>query len=278
MMAATAMRTLLTRPVAVVSLAVLAGFVAVAVAGPLIMPHDPAHQDYSAIFAGPSDAHPLGTDDLGRDVASRLIEGARVSLVVALATTALVVVVGVPIGMAAGYFRGWIDLVVSRSVDVMLAFPYIILAVGLAVIMGPSLLTVTVSLAVAQLPWLIRIVRGEVLSLRESDYVAGAVLDGAGHGSILFRHLLPNLTGPLIVQATLLVPFGILGEALLSFLGLGVRPPTATWGVMLANAQQFAQTEPRLAVIPGIAIALVTLAFNLLGDTLRDVLDPRSRR
>ncbi|WP_205856897.1 ABC transporter permease [Phytoactinopolyspora endophytica] len=272
------LRFVFGRPATAVSAGVILLFAAVAVVGPWISPYDPGHQDYSAIFGSPSGAHLLGTDDLGRDVLSRLIEGARISLAVALATTALVLVVAVPIGLVAGYYRGWLDVVVSRGVDVMLAFPYIILAVGLAVIMGPSLLTVTVSMAVAVLPWLIRIVRGEVLSLREREYVSGAVLDGARTHTILFRHLLPNLTGPLIVQATLLIPFGILGEALLSFLGLGVQPPTATWGVMLANAQPFAQSNPGLSIVPGIAIAVVTLAFNLLGDGLRDLFDPRTVR
>lgn len=267
---------ILRNPVAVACITVIVVFVLVGLLAPVLAPYDPYAQDFDQLFGRPSPSHWLGTDDLGRDVLSRLMYGARVSLLVGVATTALAFVIAIPIGLISGYYGGWIDLVIARSVDVSLAFPYLIVAIGLVVILGPSIWTVTIALAVGQIPWMIRIVRGEVLSLREHDYVSGAVLDGAGDLTILSRHILPNLVSPLIVQATLLIPFGIIGEALLSFLGLGVLPPTATWGVMLASAQSFAQQDPLLAVVPGVTIAVVTFSFNLLGDALRDVLDPRA--
>lgn len=271
-------RRLLSRPAAVASLGIITVFVVVALFAPLLAPYKPNATDFTDLFAGPSRAHLLGTNELGIDVLSQLLYGARVSLLVGVAPTLLVVAVAVPLGLLAGYYRGWTDMLIARLVDVLLAFPYVIIAVGVAVTLGPSLATVVLVLTFAELPWLIRIIRGEVLALREYDYVASAVLDGAGDATILFRHILPNLISPLLVQATLLIPYGILGEALLSFLGLGVRPPTVTWGVMIASAQSYVQQDPALAVVPGVAIALVTFSFNLLGDALRDVLDPRSTR
>jgi len=270
------LRRLVRRPVAAISLGFLALFLLIALLAPILAPYDPNATDFTRLLAGPSGSHLLGTDDLGRDVLSRLMYGARVSLLVGVVTAALAFAVAVPLGLIAGYYRGWLDTTLARAVDVLLAFPYLIIAVGMAVILGPSLTTIVFALGLGQMPWLIRITRGEVLALRERDYVAGAVLDGAGDATILFRQILPNLVSPLLVQATLLIPYGIVGEALLSFLGIGVRPPTATWGVMLATAQSFVQQDPLLAVVPGVAIALVTFAFNLLGDALRDVLDPRS--
>lgn len=266
---------LLRKPQAAVSLALIIAFITVGVIGPMLINVDPNAQDYAAVLQGPSSAHPFGTDELGRDTFARWMYGARTSLIVALSTTMLVFIVGVPIGLVAGYYGKWLDAAVSRSLEVLLAFPYLVIALGLAAILGPSVITVTIALATAQLPWLVRIVRGEVLSLREGDMVAGAIVDGARDRTIIFRHLLPNLTNQLVVMATLLIPFGILGEAMLSFLGLGVRPPVPTWGVMLSAAQPFAEAYPMMAILPGVTIVIVTLAFNILGDCLRDVLDPR---
>ena len=191
-------------------------------------------------------------------------------------STLLAMVVGIPIGLVAGFYRRWLDSIVMRLVDVTLAFPFLVFAVGLAAILGPSLRGVVLALSFAQLPAVIRITRGEVLAIREMDYVAAAIADGASDGHILFRYILPNSASPLIVQATVAIPTAIIGEATLSFLGLGVQPPTPSWGVMLSDAQQYLDQAPWLAIWPGLLIALATLGFNLLGDGLRDVLDPRS--
>ncbi len=186
--------------------------------------------------------------------------------------------IAVPIGLIAGYYRGWVDSVISRVTDVLLAFPFLILAVGLAVILGPSLMNATIALGLGAAPGLIRVTRGETLALREEDYVRAAIANGAGDATILFRHIVPNMTSTLLVQVTVTIPAAIIGEAVLSFLGLGVQPPTPSWGVMLADAQSYLSLAPRLAVYPGLAIFLCALAYNLLGDGLRDVLDPRTTR
>jgi ABC-type dipeptide/oligopeptide/nickel transport system permease subunit len=192
-------------------------------------------------------------------------------------STLLAMAVAVPIGLVAGYYRGWVDPVVSRITDVMLAFPFLIVAVGLAAILGPSLTNATIALAFAAVPALIRVTRGETLALREEDYVRAAIANGASDTTILGRHVLPNMTGTLIVQMTVWIPTAIIGESLLSFLGLGVQPPTPSWGVMLSAAQPFIDQAPRLVIFPGLAIFLATLSFNLLGDGMRDVLDPRTQ-
>ena len=265
------------RPAAMAGLVLVVGFLILAIAGPFLA-GDPAAQDYVATLKPPSGAHPLGTDDLGRDVLARIAYGARVSLEAGVLSTALAMVFGVPIGLVAGYYRRLLDPVVMRLVDVVLAFPFLVFAVGMAAILGPSLRNVVIALSVSQLPGIIRITRGEVLVLREMDYVSAAVADGAGDGRIMFRYVLPGATSALIVQATIGIPTAIIGEATLSFLGLGVQPPTPSWGVMLTDAQQFLDQAPWLAIWPGLMIALATLGFNLLGDGLRDVLDPRSNR
>jgi ABC-type dipeptide/oligopeptide/nickel transport system permease subunit len=186
--------------------------------------------------------------------------------------------IAVPIGLAAGYYRGWVDAVIARGTDVLLAFPFVIFAVGLGAILGPSLKTATIALGVAAAPGVIRIARGETLALREADFVPAAIANGANDATIIFRHILPNMSGTLLVQATVIIPRAIIGEATLSFLGLGVRPPTASWGKMLGDAQSYLSQAPRLAVYPGLAIVLAALAFNLLGDGLRDTFDPRTTR
>jgi peptide/nickel transport system permease protein len=262
---------------AMAGLVLVVAFLLLALIGPLVT-GDPSAQDYSATLAPPSPAHPLGTDDLGRDVLARIATGARTSLQAGVVSTFLAMLVGVPIGLVAGFYRRWLDPVVMRLVDVVLAFPFLIFAVGLAAILGPSLRNVIIALSVAQLPGIIRITRGEVLGIREMDYVPGAIADGATDGYVIFRYVLPGAVNALIVQATVAIPTAIIGEATLSFLGLGVQPPTPSWGVMLTNAQQFLAQAPWLAIWPGVMIALATLGFNLLGDGLRDVLDPRSAK
>ena len=268
----------LRRPMAVGGLLVALAFVIVAIFAPLLAPYSPGHTDFDAVLAHSSSKHLLGTDDLGRDVLSRLIWGTRASMQVGVFATLLAMVVAVPIGMIAGYYRGWVDQVIARLTDVLLAFPFLILAVGLAAILGPSLLNATLALGIGSIPGFIRIARGETLALREEDYVPAAVLNGANDATIIFRHILPNMTNTLIVQATLTIPGAILGEAILSFLGVGVQPPTSSWGTMLQEAEPYLTQAQRLSVYPGVAIILAVLAFNVLGDGLRDVLDPRTTR
>ncbi len=265
------------RPAAMVGLVLVAFFLVLAIVGPFVT-GDPAAQDYVATLAPPSGAHLLGTDDLGRDVLARIAYGARVSLEAGVLSTLLAMVIGIPIGLVAGYYRRVLDPIVMRLVDVVLAFPFLVFAVGMAAILGPSLRNVVISLGVSQLPGIIRITRGEVLVIAQMDYVSAAVADGAGDGRIMFRYVLPGATSALIVQATVAIPTAIIGEAVLSFLGLGVQPPTPSWGVILTSAQQFLDQAPWLAIWPGLMIALATLGFNLLGDGMRDVLDPRSAR
>jgi ABC-type dipeptide/oligopeptide/nickel transport system permease subunit len=268
----------LRRPAAVAGLVVVVTFVVMAAFAPQLAPYSPSATDFNALLAHPSSSHLLGTDSLGRDVLSRIIYGARVSMLVGFFSTVLAMVIAVPIGMAAGYYRGWLDTVVARITDVLLAFPFIILAVGLAAILGPSLLNATLALGIAAVPAFIRISRGEMLALREEDYVPAAIANGAGDFTIIFRHILPNMSSTLLVQATVTIPAAIVGEAVLSFLGLGVQPPTSSWGVMLQDAQSYLSQAPRLAVYPGLAIVLAALAFNVLGDGLRDIFDPRTTR
>jgi peptide/nickel transport system permease protein len=271
-------RRFLRRPMAVIGLIVVVGFAVTAIFAPLIAPYSPSETDFNAILAHPSREHLLGTDELGRDIFSRLVYGSRASMQAGFFATLLAMAIAVPIGLVAGYYRGWVDPVISRITDVLLAFPFLILAVGLAAILGPSLLNATIALGIGAVPGLIRITRGEALSLREEDYVRAAVANGGSDLTILGRHILPNMTSTLLVQATITIPIAIVGESVLSFLGLGVQPPTPSWGVMLAAAQDFLDQAPRLAIYPGLAIAIAALAFNLLGDGLRDVLDPRTQR
>jgi peptide/nickel transport system permease protein len=269
-------RRLTGRPLAMVGVALVAVFALVAILAPVISPYSPSATHFGDLLRPPlSRGYLLGTDELGRDELTRLLWGSRTSLEASVFATALAVLVGMPIGLVSGYYRGWLDPVVMRLTDLVLAFPYIIVAVGLAAILGASLRNVVIALAVAQLPHYVRIARAEALAVREEDYVRAAVVVGAGDLSILRRHVLPNIFTPILVQATASVPVAILGEALLSFLGLGVQPPTPSWGTMLSDAQSYIQQAPYLALLPGLSIFGATLAFNLLGDGIRDLLDPR---
>jgi ABC-type dipeptide/oligopeptide/nickel transport system permease subunit len=261
----------LRRPLAIVGLVVALTFIVCATLAPVIAPYSASATDFNALLAHPSRHHLLGTDELGRDVLSRTIWGARASIEAGVFSTLLAMAVAVPIGIIAGYYRGWVDAVIARLTDVLVA-------VGLAAILGPSLTNATIALGIGAAPALIRVARGEALALREEDYVRAAVANGASDGRILIRHVLPNMLSTLIVQATVAIPAAIIGEAVLSFLGLGVQPPTPSWGVMLADAQSYLSQAPRLAVYPGVAIFLCSLSFNLLGDGLRDAFDPRGSR
>jgi len=269
----------LRRPLAVAGFVVALAFVSAAILAPVVAPYSASATDFNATLAPPfTHGHLLGTDELGRDQLSRIIWGSRASIQAGVLSTLLAIVLAVPIGIVAGYYRGFADTVIARLTDVLLAFPFLVLAVGLAAILGPSLTNATIALGVGAAPALIRIARGEALALREEDYVRAAVANGASDLRIIARHVLPNMLSTLIVQATVAIPTAIIGEAVLSFLGLGVQPPTPSWGVMLSDAQSYLSQAPRLAVYPGVAIFLCSLSFNLLGDGLRDVLDPRTTR
>lgn len=269
------LRRVLRNPLALAGLVVVGLAVLAALLAPLVAPFPYDATDFSAPVQPPSLAHWFGTDELGRDQLSRVLYGLRASVIVGVLTVLLSVLVGVPLGLLAGFY-GWLDPIVSRLTDLLLAFPFLILAVSLAVILGPSLLTAVVAIAVgAQIPGMIRVARGETLRLRGMDYVGAAVANGAGDLTVLGRHILPNAVNSIMVQATVYVPAAIIGEAVLSFLGLGVRPPTPSLGVMLASAQPFYRDGPWMAVFPGLVIVVLTLALNLLGDGLRDALDPR---
>jgi peptide/nickel transport system permease protein len=269
-----ALRRLLRNPLAVSGLVVVAVAVLAAVLAGLLAPFPPDQVDFAHTLSPPSPAHWFGSDDLGRDQLSRVLFGLRVSVAVAVLAVALSLVVGVPLGLAAGFY-GFLDPIVSRLADTLLAFPFLILAVGLAAILGPSLSTATVAIGVAGVPAIVRVTRSETLRLRGLDFVAAAVADGASDLVVLRRHILPNAVNTLIVQATVAAPAAIIGEAVLSFLGLGIRPPEPSLGVMLASAQPLFRDGPWLAVLPGVCIVLLTLGLNLFGDGLRDALDPR---
>jgi peptide/nickel transport system permease protein len=272
-------RRFASRPLAAVGLVGVITVVLIAIFAPLITPYDPALGNYSNVFLAPfSPGHLFGTDDLGRDVLSRLLQGSRSSLSAGLSATLLAIVVGVSFGLLAGYYRGPLDTVIMRATDVMLAFPFLVLAVGLAAILGPSLNNAILALAISAVPGYVRITRAEVLGLREQDYVQAAIVNGAPDWVILFRHILRNCASPLIVQASVTIPTMIIGEATLSFLGIGVQPPTASWGIMLSSAQGYISQAPWYALFPGVAIAITALSFNLLGDGLRDILDPRATK
>jgi len=250
----------------------------VAVLAPWLAPYSPEQTDFANTFSPPgTSGHLLGTDDLGRDVLSRIILGSRASLEVGMLAVATALLIGVPLGLASGYVRSF-DTVISRFTDLLLSFPFLILAVGLAAIRGASLGNAAVAIGIAQIPGIIRVVRSDTLRLKSLDFVAAAVVDGASDLWVLTRHILPNATSVVLVQATVAIPSAILGEAVLSFLGLGIQPPAPSLGTMLATAQQFAARAPWAAVLPGVTIMVLALAFNVFGDSLRDALDPKGSR
>ncbi|MFD1745116.1 ABC transporter permease [Rhizobium helianthi] len=259
----------------------LAGFIIIlffallAIAAPILPIPDPLATSWSAIRKAPSAAHWLGTDDLGRDILSRMIWGAQASLMAGFFSVAIAVILGVPFGILAGYFGGWVDLVISRITEALLAMPFLIMAIALAAFLGPSLTNAMIAIGLSAMPIFVRLTRGQVLAVKQEDYVEGARSVGLGHVQIMTRYILPNVTAPIIVQATLTVATAIIAEASLSFLGLGQQPPAASWGSMLNVAKNFLSQAPWMAMWPGLAIFLVVIGFNLLGDGLRDALDPR---
>jgi peptide/nickel transport system permease protein len=260
----------------VVGAVVVLFFVALALGAPWIAPADPQRSDYGKIRKPPTVANPFGTDDLGRDNFSRVVWGTRISMQAGVFSILLAIAIGVPAGLVAGYRSGGVtDQLIMRLTDAWLAFPFLILAIGLVTIMGASLTNATVAIGLAATPTYIRLTRGLVLGTREEEYVQAAQALGAGGLRTILRHILPNIVSALLVQATVSIPGAIIAEAILSFLGLGVQPPTPSWGTMLNTAQQFLETAPWMAWWPGLAIFSLTLSFNLAGDGLRDLLDPR---
>jgi peptide/nickel transport system permease protein len=272
-----ALRRLMRRKGAVAALVVIALIVFVAILAPLITPYDPAQQSWSAVRKPPSAAHWLGTDEVGRDILARIIYGARASLSAGVISVLIAIAIGVPLGLIAGYWGGLTDGVISRFTDAMLACPFLILAIALAAFLGPSLGNAMIAIGISAMPIFVRLTRGQVLSAKAEDYVEAARAVGNPHWRIAFRHVLPNVLPQLLVQATLTIATAIIAEASLSFLGLGQQPPAPSWGSMLNAAQRFLTTAPWMAVWPGVAIFATVLSFNLLGDGLRDALDPRAR-
>ena len=267
-------RTLWRSKPAVIGLCVLLIIVSGAILAPLITPYDPNAQDYE-FLAPPNSAHLFGTDDLSRDLFSRIIHGARISLFVGVITVLLSMIIGVLLGLMAGYYGGWIDTVIMRYIDLQWAFPNFIIAVYLVAVFGTGLSNVIVAITLAFLDDFARIVRGMVLTLRTMDYVTASRAIGSSNRRIMLRHILPNAAAPVIVQATVSISAAILAEAGLSFLGLGVKPSTPTWGLILSDARTFFSRGWWLAVFPGMAITLTVLSINFLGDALRDMLDVR---
>lgn len=269
------LRAFLRHRGAVIGCVLIGAFVVIALAAPIVAPYDPLAQDLSQRLEPPSSAHWLGTDDFGRDVFSRVLYGSRVSLRLGLVAVGLALAVGGLVGLLAGYYGGWFDLLGMRLMDLMLAFPAILLSIVVVAILGPSLTNAMIAVGVMAVPQYARIVRGSVLQVRGLEYVQAAQALGAADARILTRAILPNVAGPIIVTASLGLATAILDAAGLSFLGLGAQPPTPEWGSMLAQGRELILIAPWVLTAPGVAVFLAVLGFNLVGDALRDLLDPR---
>jgi peptide/nickel transport system permease protein len=272
-----ALRRLFKRKGAVVGLIVIAAFILLALFAPLIMPYDPIATNWALVRKAPTAAHWFGTDDLGRDVLARVIYGSRASLAAGAISVSIALVIGVPLGLLSGYRGGFVDALISRLTDAMLACPFLILAIALAAFLGPSLSNAMIAIGVSATPIFIRLTRGQTIGVKVEDYVEAARAIGNPPWRIALFHILPNILPALLVQATLSIAAAIIAEAALSFLGLGQQPPAPSWGSMLNSAQRFLTNAPWMALWPGMAIFLVVLSFNLVGDGLRDALDPRQR-
>src|ERR1700719_45526 len=267
----------LRRPAAVAGLAVIVLFAGMAVLAPVLAPFDPIATSWTAIRKAPSAAHWMGTDENGRDVLSRVLYGARASMLAGVVSVLIAAGIGVPAGLLAGFAGGWVDAVLSRVVDAMLACPFLILAIALAAFLGPDLTNAMIAIGVSTAPRFMRVTRAATLDASSNDYVEAARAIGNPGWRVAVRHVLPNIVPPIMVQGTLAIAAAIIAEASLSFLGLGQQPPEPSWGSMLNSAQRFLSQAPWLAVFPGLAIFLCVLSFNLVGDGLRDALDPRGR-
>jgi peptide/nickel transport system permease protein len=260
-----------------VGLVIVAGLLFAALLAPVLAPHDPGLQDLAAKRTPPGPRFLLGADEFGRDILSRIIFGTRVALLVGTVSVGIALGLGLLLGTLSGYVGGFVDSLISRALEILLAFPYLLLAIAVVSALGPGVLNTTLAVGIWAMPAFTRIVRASVLSLREMDYIQAARAMGVPTRAILLRHLLPNFLPTLIVYSTLYMANAILVEAALSFLGLGVQPPTASWGLMVATGRDFLLLAPHITTIPGLAIMLAVLGFNLLGDGLRDALDPRLR-
>jgi peptide/nickel transport system permease protein len=263
------------RPAATIGAAVLVFFLAVALAAPLVSPYDPVATSWAAVRKPPSAAHPFGTDELGRDVLTRIIWGSRASLAAAAVAVGMAASIGVPLGLLSGYVGGALDAMIMRLVDAMLAIPFLILAIALAAFLGPSLTNAMIAIGITATPTFIRLTRAQMLAVKVEDYVEAARAIGNPHLRIALRHILPNIVAPILVQATLAIAAAVIAEASLSFLGLGQQPPSPSWGSMLNTAKNYIDHAPWMAIWPGLCIFLLVLSFNLLGDGLRDALDPK---
>ena len=270
-------RVFLSRGLVVFGVVLLAIFVIVAIFGPLFAPYDPNMQSLKQILQQPSGHHLLGTDYLGRDTMSRLIYGARMSLMVGVVALGIAAIIGMLAGLAAGFYGGWVNAIIMRIVDTLMSFPMILLALLIAGLLGGGLQNVMIALGIALIPAYARLMCGLVLSLKESDYVLAEQSIGSNSWRIMLRHILPNSFPPLIVLITMQIGSAILAEAGLSYLGIGISPPTASWGSMVNDGFKYLLTNPILSFVPGFAIMLVVFAFNMVGDGLRDALDPRLR-
>jgi peptide/nickel transport system permease protein len=269
------LRRLFRRKGAIFGLVIIVLFLALAVFAPLLTPYDPIAQNWTSVRKPPSASHWFGTDDVGRDILVRVIFGARASLMAGVISVGIALSIGVPLGLAAGYLGGFLDGLISRFTDAMLACPFLILAIALAAFLGPSLGNAMIAIGVTTTPIFVRLTRGQVMSVKVEDYVEAARAVGNPRWRIALVHILPNILPALLVQATLSIAAAIIAEAALSFLGLGQQPPAPSWGSMLNSAQRFLVNEPWMAVWPGLAMFLTVLSFNLVGDGLRDALDPR---
>jgi len=272
-----AWRRLARRKGAMLGLVVVVLFIVIAVLAPLIAPYNPTATSFATVRKAPSWAHWFGTDEVGRDVLSRVVWGARASLSAGLVSVGIALGAGIPLGLLAGYAGGWVDALLSRIVDAMLAIPFLILAIALAAFLGPSLSNAMIAIGVTATPVFVRLTRGQTQAAKVEDYVEAARAVGNPHWRIAVRHVLPNIVPPLLIQASLAIAGAIIAEAALSFLGLGQQPPAPSWGSMLNTAQRFIAQAPWMAIWPGVAIFAAVLSFNLLGDGLRDALDPKHR-
>jgi len=262
-------------PAALLGGAIVLFFVVVALLAPLLPIPGPTETDWAAVRKAPTSAHPFGTDEIGRDVLSRMIWGAQASLLAGVVSVLIAVALGVPLGVLAGYRKGWADAIISRFTEALLAAPFLILAIALAAFLGPSLTNAMIAIGLSAMPVFIRLARGQTMAVMTEDYAESARAVGVGHFALVRRYILPNIFPPILVQGTLTIATAIIAEASLSFLGLGQQPPAPSWGSMLNIAKNFLEQAPWMALYPGIAIFLVVLGFNLLGDGLRDALDPR---
>jgi len=270
-------RVFFSRGVVVFGIVVILLFIFIAIFAPLISPYDPNEPDYDAILQNPSSAHWLGTDALGRDTLSRIIFGSRTSLEIGLIVVFFACIIGITLGTIAGFYGGWVYIIIMRFIDALMSFPMILLALVIAALLGGGMKNVIISLSIALMPGYARLMCGQVLSVKENDYMLAARSMGASNLRMMLRHVVPNCISPIIVQITMMLGATILAEAGLSFLGIGITPPTPAWGSMVSEARDYLAVFPILSFAPGLALMFVVFAFNMVGDGLRDALDPRLR-